>query len=159
MENEKNLDYNIYKTISLFTPTCYLCLKHFLMETKLNSFALIFYRIFLEHPGTWTSMLGKNHTMQFEEQEEIVGKELSLCHEDSLISPFLNPYLLSHEVSYVELKLFLASSISHIKCKLLLPFAFKDVDSNLFFEGMSKKLFQKVKFYRRQGPREIDMKI
>ncbi|KAI5666561.1 hypothetical protein M9H77_16414 [Catharanthus roseus] len=72
------------------------------METKLNSSALMFDRISLEHPYTCTSMLGKNHTMEFEEQGELVGKELSLCHEDSLISHFLNPSLLSHEVSYVK---------------------------------------------------------
>ncbi|KAI5667637.1 hypothetical protein M9H77_17490 [Catharanthus roseus] len=47
MENEKNLDCHIYKTMSFFTPTSYLCLKHFLMETKLNSFALTFDRILL----------------------------------------------------------------------------------------------------------------
>ncbi|KAI5676052.1 hypothetical protein M9H77_07002 [Catharanthus roseus] len=104
MENERNLDYHIYKTISFFTPTSYLCLKHFLMGIKLNSFALIFYRIFLEHSWPWTSMLGGNHTMEFDEQGDIVGKELSLCHRDSLISLFLNPSLLSREVSYVELK-------------------------------------------------------
>ncbi|KAI5653367.1 hypothetical protein M9H77_30554 [Catharanthus roseus] len=80
MENEGSLDYKIYKTISFFTPTSYLCFDHFLKETKLNSFALIFYRISLEHPCTWTSMLGRNHTMEFEEKEEMVGKEPSLCH-------------------------------------------------------------------------------
>ncbi|KAI5654066.1 hypothetical protein M9H77_31253 [Catharanthus roseus] len=98
IENEMNLDYHIYKIIRSFTPTSYLSFDHFLKGTKLNSFALIFYRISLEHPCTWTSMLGRNHTMEFEEQEEIVGKELSLCHEDSLISPFLNSSFLYHEV-------------------------------------------------------------
>ncbi|KAI5682273.1 hypothetical protein M9H77_03501 [Catharanthus roseus] len=56
MENNRNLDHHIYKKISFFTP--YLCLDYFLMETKFNSFALIFYRISLEHSCTWTSMLG-----------------------------------------------------------------------------------------------------
>ncbi|KAI5666863.1 hypothetical protein M9H77_16716 [Catharanthus roseus] len=68
MENERNLDYHIYKTLSFFTPTSYLCLKHFLMETKLNYFAFIFYMISLEYPCTWTSMFERNHTMEFEEQ-------------------------------------------------------------------------------------------
>ncbi|KAI5681856.1 hypothetical protein M9H77_03084 [Catharanthus roseus] len=44
--------------------------------------------------------------MVFEEQREIIGKELSLCHEDSSLSPFLNPSLLSHEVAYEDLKVF-----------------------------------------------------
>ncbi|KAI5672710.1 hypothetical protein M9H77_13074 [Catharanthus roseus] len=39
-------------------------------------------------------MLGRNHTMEFEEQGEIVGKELSLYHEDSLNSCAL---ILKHE--------------------------------------------------------------
>ncbi|KAI5681772.1 hypothetical protein M9H77_03000 [Catharanthus roseus] len=69
--------------------------------------------ISLKHTCTSISMLGRNHTMEFEGQGEIVGKELSLCHEDSF-SPFLKPSLLSHEVSYVELRLFLASYISHL---------------------------------------------
>ncbi|KAI5676962.1 hypothetical protein M9H77_07912 [Catharanthus roseus] len=50
--------------------------------------------ISVEDPCTWTSMLGRNHTMEFEEQGEIVGKELSLFHEDSLLTPFLNTSLL-----------------------------------------------------------------
>ncbi|KAI5654187.1 hypothetical protein M9H77_31374 [Catharanthus roseus] len=51
-------------------------------ETKLYSFAIIFYRISLKHPCTLTLMLGRNHTMD---------------HENSSMSPFLNPSLLSHE--------------------------------------------------------------
>ncbi|KAI5681208.1 hypothetical protein M9H77_02435 [Catharanthus roseus] len=94
------------------------------METTLNSFALIFYKICLEHPCTWTSMLGRNHTMEFDEQGEIIGKELLLSHEDSLIS---NPSLLSHEVSYMELKLFLASCISNTKYDIKAP---KDHSTN-----------------------------
>ncbi|KAI5676979.1 hypothetical protein M9H77_07929 [Catharanthus roseus] len=59
-------------------------------------------KISLENPCTGTLMLERNHTMEFEEQGENVGKELSLCHEDSLISPFLNPsfYLIKLETLY-----------------------------------------------------------
>ncbi|KAI5666888.1 hypothetical protein M9H77_16741 [Catharanthus roseus] len=71
-------------------------------------------RISLEHPCTWTSILGRNHTMEVQEQGENVGKEPSLCHEDSSLSPFVNPSLLSDEVSFEELKLLLESYISHV---------------------------------------------
>ncbi|KAI5676279.1 hypothetical protein M9H77_07229 [Catharanthus roseus] len=93
MENERSLNYKIYKTISLFTPTSY---------------------ISLEHPYTWTSKIGRNHTMKSEVQGDIVGKELFQFHENSSMSPFLNPSLLIHEVSYEELKLLLASYVSHM---------------------------------------------
>ncbi|KAI5681785.1 hypothetical protein M9H77_03013 [Catharanthus roseus] len=106
--------------------------------------------ISLEHPCTWTSMLGKNHTMEFEkEQGEFVGKELSLCHEDSLISPFLNPSFLSHKVYYVKLRLFLASYISHLSiigdaCSisfagglfLVVPYASTCLSSHAFLEEL-----------------------
>ncbi|KAI5676796.1 hypothetical protein M9H77_07746 [Catharanthus roseus] len=64
LENKESLDYNINKTISFFDPTSYRCFDHFLKRTKLNSFALIFCRTTLEHPGTWTLKLGRNHTMK-----------------------------------------------------------------------------------------------
>lgn len=95
-------------------------------------------------------MLGRNHTIEFEEQGEIVGKELSLCQEDSLISPFLKPSLLSHKVSYVELKLFLASYISHLSiigdaCSIFFggslflvdPYASTCLSSHAFLEDLS----------------------
>ncbi|KAI5666842.1 hypothetical protein M9H77_16695 [Catharanthus roseus] len=59
--------------------------------------------ISLEHPCTCTSILGRNHTMEVEEQGEIVGKD-----------PFVNPSLLSDEVSFEKLKLLLESYISHL---------------------------------------------
>ncbi|KAI5677867.1 hypothetical protein M9H77_08817 [Catharanthus roseus] len=45
--DKSSLDYKIYKTISLFTPTSYFCFEHFLIETKLNSLALIFIGLLL----------------------------------------------------------------------------------------------------------------
>ncbi|KAI5676533.1 hypothetical protein M9H77_07483 [Catharanthus roseus] len=72
MENERNLDYHIYKAISFFTLTYYLRFDHFLKGTKFNPFTLFFYRISHGHPCTWTLMLGRNHTMDFEELGEIV---------------------------------------------------------------------------------------
>ncbi|KAI5667363.1 hypothetical protein M9H77_17216 [Catharanthus roseus] len=63
-EKEKEID-----TISFFTPT-YLCFEHLFIKTKLNSLALIFYRISLEHPCSLTSKLGKNHTIKSEDQGE-----------------------------------------------------------------------------------------
>ncbi|KAI5663022.1 hypothetical protein M9H77_22345 [Catharanthus roseus] len=47
------------------------------------------------------SVLANNYTMELEDQEECVEKELILCHENSSI------------ISYVDLKLFLKSYISH----------------------------------------------
>ncbi|KAI5667762.1 hypothetical protein M9H77_17615 [Catharanthus roseus] len=120
LENEESLlrlfptDYNINKTINFFDPTFDLCFGPFLRGAKWNFFALIFYRNSLEHPCTWTSKLRRNHTMKSEDQGEIFGKELFQCHENSSLSPFLNPSLLFNEVSYEELKLFLASYISHV---------------------------------------------
>ncbi|KAI5666844.1 hypothetical protein M9H77_16697 [Catharanthus roseus] len=107
MENKRSPDYNNCKKISFFTTTSYLCFDHFL-KTKLYS--LILDRISIE-----VSRLGNNHTMGLEDQEESVGKELILCNKNSSIIPFLKASLLSHEVSYVDLKLFLECYISHVR--------------------------------------------
>ncbi|KAI5676964.1 hypothetical protein M9H77_07914 [Catharanthus roseus] len=45
--------------------------------------------ISLEHPCTWKSMLGRNHTKNSEDQEEIVGNVLFQCHENSSTALFL----------------------------------------------------------------------
>ncbi|KAI5683010.1 hypothetical protein M9H77_04238 [Catharanthus roseus] len=85
-------------------------------------------KISLEYSCTLTLMFGRNHTTEFKEKEKIFGKELSLCHEDSSISPFLNPSILSHKGAYDDLKLFLESYISYFKekyveyCESILPF-------------------------------------
>ncbi|KAI5663985.1 hypothetical protein M9H77_23308 [Catharanthus roseus] len=71
MENKGSLDYKIYKIISFFIPT-YLYFDHFLKETKLNSLARKIHWISLEHPCTWISMLGRNNTIEFQEQREII---------------------------------------------------------------------------------------
>ncbi|KAI5680969.1 hypothetical protein M9H77_02196 [Catharanthus roseus] len=42
LENKGSLDYNIYKTISFFHPTSYICFDHFLQETKFYYFTLNF---------------------------------------------------------------------------------------------------------------------
>ncbi|KAI5648877.1 hypothetical protein M9H77_34882 [Catharanthus roseus] len=76
----------------------FLSIDHFLKETKLNSFALVLDRISLEHPCTLSSMHESNHTMELEDQEESLGKELILRYENSSMSPFLNPSLLSHKM-------------------------------------------------------------
>ncbi|KAI5653366.1 hypothetical protein M9H77_30553 [Catharanthus roseus] len=67
-ENEESLDYKINKTISFFDPNSCLCFDHFHEGTELNSFELVSYRNSLEHPCTWTSKLGRNHTMKGEDQ-------------------------------------------------------------------------------------------
>ncbi|KAI5668980.1 hypothetical protein M9H77_18833 [Catharanthus roseus] len=59
-------------------------------------------QISLGHPYTLTLMLGRSHTMEPEDQEVSIGKELNLCHENSSISHFLKPVLLSHEVSLLN---------------------------------------------------------
>ncbi|KAI5675579.1 hypothetical protein M9H77_06529 [Catharanthus roseus] len=148
MENEGSLDYKIYKTISYFTLTSNLYFDHFLKGTKLNSFALIFYRCSLEHPCTWTLMLGSNHTKNSEDQEDIVGKVFQ-CHEDSSLCHFLNSSLLSQKVSYHELMFFF--SILHFSCVFYYHLPFKDVINYALFEEMSKKLFL--------SPWEMNMKI
>lgn len=106
MENEGSLDYNIYKTISFYPPIPYLCFDHLLKETKLCSFALVCDRIPLQHLFSLISMLGKNQTMGCEDQGGGMGKEFSVNYEDITISLSLNPFLLCHEISFKELKLF-----------------------------------------------------
>ncbi|KAI5652873.1 hypothetical protein M9H77_30060 [Catharanthus roseus] len=142
LENEGSFDYNIYRTISFFDPT-----YHSLKEIELYLFAIIFDSISLEPPCTWTSMLGRNHIKNSEDQEEIVEKELFQCHEDSSINPSLNPFLLSHEVSYEELKWFRASYVTHVSiigdaCSisfggglfLVVPYVSKYLSSHTSFE-------------------------
>ncbi|KAI5652883.1 hypothetical protein M9H77_30070 [Catharanthus roseus] len=46
---------------------------------KLNK--MLYYRISLKYPCTLKSMHGNNNTIELEDQEESVGKELILCHE------------------------------------------------------------------------------
>ncbi|KAI5666887.1 hypothetical protein M9H77_16740 [Catharanthus roseus] len=84
MENKRSLDYNNYKKISFFTAISYLFFDHFL-KTKLHSLIL-----------------------------DRISLELILFNKNSSIISFLKPSLLSHEVSYVDLKLFLESYISHV---------------------------------------------
>ncbi|KAI5676277.1 hypothetical protein M9H77_07227 [Catharanthus roseus] len=115
-EKEKEIDFE--KSERTKENRCFILNKRVLKKskkkkgTKWNSLALIFLSDFSS--TSWTSMLGRNHTMKNQEQGEVVGKELIQNLENSSMSPFLNPSVLSHELSYEELKLVFASYISHV---------------------------------------------
>ncbi|KAI5649298.1 hypothetical protein M9H77_35303 [Catharanthus roseus] len=95
----------------------------------------------LKHPCTLTLMLGRTHIMELEDQEASIGKELILSHENSSMSPFLNPSLLSNEVFYVYLKLFLESYISLLEKVSIFIYFLKMLVLILSLENFSKKLF------------------
>ncbi|KAI5681224.1 hypothetical protein M9H77_02451 [Catharanthus roseus] len=133
MENEGSLDYKLYKTISLLPSTS------FLIQPESLDFL--------------TTICGTKSNHRMKAKEEGMRKELSIGYEDTSITLSLNPFHLCHELSFKELKLLLKLNTSYSLDILeffpgfekdksfLYHLPFEDVDINLFFGTISKKLF------------------
>ncbi|KAI5666974.1 hypothetical protein M9H77_16827 [Catharanthus roseus] len=93
-KNEGSLFYKLYKPIS-YLPSTY-----FLIQSQFFNFL------------TTTCGTNSNHGMKA--KGEGIGKELSIGYEDTSISLSLNPFLLCHELSFKELKLFLELNPSYV---------------------------------------------
>ncbi|KAI5657997.1 hypothetical protein M9H77_26790 [Catharanthus roseus] len=145
MENEGSLCYKLYKTISFLPATSFLFFDFIINESNSFSFSIFCDRIQSQSFNFLTITCGTKPNHGMKAKGEGMEKELSIGYEGISISLSLNPFLLCHELSFKELKLFLEFDYIQIPCDELEPLIVDETWTTLLLGNFHR--FQFYHFY------------